>query len=108
MLSSEKVFDMVPVMVDIFDKLDFDNYRKKLTEQSKIEKWDTDKTGMKAFAYILKNSAKVKDEFFQIVAISEDKDIEEVKKQSFGKTINSIKEIFSDKEAIDFFKEAMQ
>ena len=109
MINSEKVFDMLPIVVDLYDKLDLDGYRKDIIEKSKGKK-DINKEmlGIDMFKHILKNSAKVKQEVFEIVAIFEDKTIEEVKAQSPAKTINTIKDIFQDKETNDFLKQAMQ
>ncbi len=112
MINSEKAFDMLPSVVDIYDKLNIDDYRKKMTEQYKKDKekgimvTQMD-AGIDLFKYVLRNSSKVKDDFFEIVSIMDEKSIEEVKKQPFSKTITAIKEIFTDKEAIDFFKQAM-
>lgn len=109
MITTNQVFDMLPMVVDLYDKLDLDGYRKKLSEENKGKKDVTaEGLGIDVFKYILKNSGKVKEEFFEIVSIFEDKTIEEVKAQSFGKTINSMKEIFTDKETTELFKSAIQ
>lgn len=108
MITSEKVFDMLPTVVTLYDKLDIDSYRKKLAKENIKKKLDSNDLGIEIFKYVLKNSSKVKEDFFEIVAIFDDKTVEEVKLQSFGKTINSIKEIFSDKETVGFFKDAIQ
>jgi len=109
MFSTEKAFDMLPSVVVMYDKLDLDKYRKELTEKSKGKKdVDTNAIGIDLFKHVLKNSAKVKDEVFEIVSVFEEKTVEEVKAQSFMKTLNTIKEIFSDAEATDFLKQAMQ
>lgn len=110
MISTEKVFDMLPSVVDIYDKLDIDGYRKKIAKEQKNKKKEMDATtlGMDLFKYILKNSRNIKEECFEIVSIFDEKPITEIKAQSFLTTLNSIKEIFKDKEAVDFFKSAMQ
>ena len=64
--------------------------------------------GINLFKFVLKNSAKVKNEVFEIVAVFEEKTIEEIKEQNFMVTINSFKTIFADKDAVSFFKEAMR
>ncbi|HBV88316.1 MAG TPA: hypothetical protein DEF42_17125 [Desulfosporosinus sp.] len=108
MISTEKVFDMLPIVVDLYDKLDLDSYRKDIIEKNKDNKnVNKEMLGIDWFKYILKNSAKVKEEVFEIVSIFEDKPVEEVKAQSFGKTINTIKEIITDKETMSFFKQAV-
>lgn len=108
MLSSDKVFDMLPVVVVLYDKLDLDTYRKKLAKENEEKKLDSNDLGIEIFKYVLKNSSKVKEDFFEIVSIFEDKTIEQVKKQSFAKTVSAIKIIFTDKEATSFFKQAIQ
>lgn len=108
MLTTEKVFDMLPSVVDIYEKLDLDSYRAKLIKENTGKKVDKNQLGIDAFKYVLKNSSKVKDEFFQIVAVFQEKTVEEVKAQSFVQTVNTIKDIFSNKDAVDFFKQAVQ
>jgi len=107
MFNSEKAFDMLPSVVDLYDKLDLDSYRKKIAAKGKDET-DKEALGIDLFKYIIKNSGKIKEEVFEIVSIFEGKSVQEVKEQSFIKTINTVKEIFSNKETTDFFKSAMQ
>lgn len=108
MINSEKAFDMLPYVVDIYEKIDLDGYRKKVVKESKGKEVDLMTIGIDLFKFIMKNSGKIKTEFFSIVAIADDKDVEEVKNQSLVKTMTRIKEIFADKELVDFFKSAMQ
>lgn len=108
MLTSDKALDMLPIFVDIYDKLDMDTYRKKAAEENKGKELDQMGIGIDGFKFILRNSAKVKGEILEIVAAFEGKTVEEVKKQNFLITIKSFKEVFSDKEAIGFFKDAVR
>jgi len=108
MVNTEKVFDMLPVVVELYDKLNLDEYRKKLQKENKVKKINSNDLGIEIFKHILKNSSKVKDNFFEIVAIFEEKTVDEIKAQSFAKTINTIKDIFTDKEMTGFFKQAIQ
>lgn len=110
MINSEKAFDMLPYVVDIYDKLDLDGYRKEITKKNREREKEADvmDIGIDVFKFILKNSGKVKEEFFNIIAIADDKEIEEVKNQSLAKTLSDIKRVFGDKELLDFFKSAMQ
>lgn len=107
MISTEKIFDMLPNVVDIWDKLDIDGYRKKIAGENKGKKVDSEAIGINLIKYILVNTPKVKGEVFSMVAIFEDKTVEEVKAQNFGKTIKTVKDIFQDKELMDFFKQAV-
>ncbi|CAK7001925.1 hypothetical protein [Tissierella sp.] len=110
MLSTEKAFEILPYISDIYEKLDFREFIKKYQENKKEDDAERRQiiAGLDIFAFIMKQSGKVKDEFFNIVAIAEDKDIEEIKKQSFAKTLKTIKDLFTDKDLSDFFKTAMQ
>lgn len=107
-IESEKVIDMLPFVVDIYEKLDFDKFRKDLKKKyAAKKKIDYLDPVIDSGKYILKNAPKVKDEIFSIVSIVEERSLEEVKNQSFFKTLNTLKEIFTDKDLMDFFKGAM-
>lgn len=107
-IESEKVIDMLPHVVDIYEKLKFDEFRKDLKKKyAPKKKYDYLDPVIDSGKYILRNAPKVKDEVFTIVSIVEDRPLEDVKKQSFFKTLNTCKEIFQDKDLMDFFKGAM-
>ena len=109
MISTEKIFDMLPSVVVLYEKLGIDGYRKRIAEENKGKKnINNEVIGINLLMYIMKNSVKVKEEVFEIVSIFEGKTVEEVKVQSFTKTLNTLKEIFSDTETTDFLKHAMQ
>ncbi|WP_163583282.1 hypothetical protein [Gracilibacillus saliphilus] len=108
-LSNDQVFDMIPYAVDIYEKLDFDGYRKQIQEKAKSKKKagkniDPMDVGIDAVKYILKNSKEVKQEIFELIAIAENKTAEEIRSQSFIKTISTFKAIFTNKELVSFFK----
>lgn len=108
-INSEQAFDMLPYVADIYEKTRFDEYRKNLQERYKGKKnVDGLDPAIDATKYILKNSGKVKHEFFSIVAIAENRKVTEVKEQSYIKTVQAIKKIFSDPELVGFFKEYTQ
>lgn len=113
MISSEKAFDMLPYVADIYEKLNLDAFindntvkasGKNKKEMDKLQK----QLGMKMIMYIIKNSSKIKDEVFNIVAIFNNISPEEAKQQNFLTTLQEFKCIFSNKELSDFFKQAMQ
>ena len=108
MISTSKAFDMLPSVVDLYDKLEIETYRKKMAEKNKGKKLDQTTEGIDLFKFVLKNSGKVKNEVFEIVAVFEEKPVEEVRAQNFMITINSFKAIFSDKEAVGFFTQAIR
>ena len=108
-VTTEKAFDMLPSVAVLYDKLDIDNYRKKLVEKNKGKKdVDAQSVGIELFKYILKYSGKVKEEVFEIVATFEEKTVEEVKAQSPARTFVVLKELFQDEETMDFLKQAMK
>jgi len=106
MISTEKAFDMLPVVVDLYDKLNIDEYREEIKGETEGQSKTT--AGINLIKYILKNSKLVKEEVFEVVAIFNEQEIEEVRKQSFMLTINTFKAIFMDKETTDFLTQAMQ
>lgn len=109
MLSTEKAFEILPYISDIYEKIDVAEFIKeykikkgKNTEQNQVI------AGLDLFSFIFKQSNKVKNEIYNIVAIIEDKKAEEVKEQPFTKTLSTIKQLFTDKEIVGFFKQAME
>lgn len=108
-LSTEKVFDMLPMVTELYDKLDIDTYSKEIKEKNKGKKdIDVNILGIDLFKYILKNSQKIKQEVFEIVSIMDGKSIEEVKTQDIFVTFNTFKELFSNKEVMSFFEQAVR
>lgn len=110
MLSTEKAFEILPYISDIYEKIDLSEFIKKYQENKKEEDVANRQiiAGLDLFSFMMKQSGKVKEEFFNIVSIVEEKEIEEVKEQPFAKTLKTIKDLFTDKELSDFFKTAMQ
>lgn len=108
MVTTNQAFDMLPTVVTMYDKLDIDGYRKKLKAESKGKKdVSASVIGVDLFKYILKSSGKIKEEVFEIVSIAEDMTIEAVKAQDFTKTIKTMREIFTDKDTTELFKQAI-
>jgi len=96
---------MLPHVGEMFEKLDIQNFVKEYRQKKES---DSIVAALDLIKFIMKNSQKVKEEVFSIVAIAEDKDLEEVRIQSLATTLKTLQQIFSDKELIDFFKQAMQ
>lgn len=112
-INSEQAFDMLPYVEAIYEKVDFEGYRKQLAKNQKGKKEDDNDSkeisfAIDGFRHVLRNSRKVKAEFFAIVSIADSITIDQAKKQSYVKTIKTIKSIFGDPELVDFFKQAMQ
>lgn len=97
-MTSEKMFDILPIVVEIYEELNIDGFRKTLPENT-----NSKDAGIKAFKYMLKNSSKVKQQVFEVVAVLADQTIEEVRAQNFFKTINTLKQLFESQEVQDFF-----
>lgn len=108
MINTDKALDILPYVADIYDKLEMQEYIEKMKKEYKKNPVSKTEAGLNLFKYIFKNSTKIKDEIFNIVAIIEEKEVEDIKKQSLALTMASLKEIFTDKEFTDFFKTAMQ
>lgn len=107
-ISTEKAFDMLPIVTVMYDKLKIDEFIKALTKENKNKIVTNTALGINLFKYILTNSKKVKQEVFEIVSVMEEATVEEIKEQSFAKTINTLKEVFTDNEATEFFKSAIK
>jgi len=106
--STEQAFDMLPHAADIYTKLNVKEYLKNnVFEVKKGEDPEVSKkvAGAELISYILKNSPKAKEAFFELVAIFESKTVEEVKAQSLVKTMASVKAIAKNEELMDFFKQ---
>ncbi|MDR7870306.1 MAG: hypothetical protein RIN55_05570 [Tissierellaceae bacterium] len=111
MLSTEKAFEILPYISDIYEKIDVKDFVKKYKEKSKdIEGNEENQiiAGLDLFSYLFKQSGKITDELFSILSVIEDKKVEEIKKQPLKVTLGRIKEIFTDEDLVDFFKGAMQ
>lgn len=108
--STEQAFDMLPHAADIYTNLNIKEYlannvfKAEEGEDSEVAK---KVAGANLIAYILKNSPKAKDAFFELVSIFESKSVEEVKSQSLVKTMASVKAIIKNKELMDFFNQSV-
>lgn len=107
-ISTEKALDLLPYVADIYEKLDMENYIEKSRKKYEKKKVSQVVAGVDVFKYIFRNVSKIKDEVFIIVATFEDKTKEEVRTQSLGITLSSLKQIFEDEELMGFFKSAIQ
>ena len=108
MLSTDKTFDILPHIVDVYEKLDLYKYyeeKRKEYKKNPVTQWQA---GEELFKFIFKNAVKVKTEIFNIAAIVSEKPVEEIAKQNIVKTVMDLKELFVDKETMDFFKQAVQ
>ena len=111
-ISTEKVFDMLPHVVVVIDKLDMKGYilnNKELinTKDKESAQKIVEAKGFDFVIHILKNTGKVKEEVFEILSIVHEMPIEAVKAMPFGHTVKYLKELLQDTELMSFFKSAM-
>ena len=111
-ISTEKVFDILPFAVDMVEKLDMKGYI--LKNKEILDAKDKDAVGEVAegkgfdfVMHILKNIGKIKTEVFETLAVVHDKSADEIKAQPFRVTAMQLKELLQDKELMGFFKSAM-
>lgn len=106
MITTDKALDLVPYMVDIYDKLDNDLLDKTVRKGSNTE------VGKKVFVTILKNINKFKAEIYGMVAVVTDTTPDEVSKQNIVKTLKVFRDIytdiFQDPDMSDFFGSAVR
>jgi hypothetical protein len=103
-LTTEKILDILPSVVDIMEKLKL----KKFSNNKALQKMNEQQVGYELFKLVAKNTPKIKTELFTIISIVEEKTVEEVAKSSPAETLNTIKELMGDKEVMAFFKGAME
>lgn len=107
-ITTEQAFDMLPMVVSIYDKLEFKKYTEEVRAKNKNKKnVDATAVGLDIFMYIIRNCQKVKEEIFEIVSVIDHKTVEEVKNQNILITFQSFKRIFENEQLKDFFKQAM-
>jgi tRNA nucleotidyltransferase/poly(A) polymerase len=111
-MNTDKAFDMLPYVVDIYEKLNIKAFikanTKKVTGASKVEIEQMQKeAGENMIKFVVKNLPKIKREVYQILSIHTGQSIDEIKAQPPTNTIKSIFEMLGDKELTDFFKSAV-
>jgi len=97
MIETDKALDIFPVLGNIIEKLDI----KELGTDGK-------KAGTKIFKTVLTKVPAIKKELYEIVNIISGTGTEEIKKQSFGKTITAFKQVTDDPDLMDFIKQAFK
>lgn len=95
-MNTETGLKLLPILGNIAEKLDLDKYR--------VKSNNPEAAGKKFIIDIMKNSSKIQYEIIQAVSILENRSQEEIKKQSFFKTLASFKSIFDNEEFKIFFK----
>lgn len=100
-MNAEKLFDMLPCFGEIIDKLGLEDMVKNAPK-------DMYQAGTKLIKEIMKNSRKVKAEFFEMIAIYKEMTTDEAKKLQPAEVIEAIQEIFKEAGVGDFFKSAIR
>lgn len=114
MINTEQAIDMLPYFVDMYDKVQLKEMRVKITKEVTKKHKDIEPTelqgilGESMIKELIKELPKCKNEVLAIVGIASGKDIEEVREQSFAKTLVVFTQILKDKEMMEFFTMAMQ
>ena len=108
-VTSEQVYDILPTVVTIYNKIGVKEYRNKLAKENKGKK-DIDGTGLAIdlFMFVLGKSKDIKEELFEVIATCEGLTIEESKLLPPGKMIAALKGLFTDKEAVELLTLAVK
>ncbi|WP_335871965.1 hypothetical protein [Bacillus sp. 2205SS5-2] len=105
---SEQIFDMLPYAVEIYEKVDLDSYAEKLKKKYKNKKVSQDKIFWEVLMHILKNSQKVKDDFFSVLAIAQGITLNEAKKKPIKESFETFKAIIEDNDLMGFLKASVE
>jgi len=113
MLTTEKAFDALPHVVDIFEKLElegqFDKAREAAMKGKAKKSEDRQRElGLSILMHVVKNSNKCKDSFFGLLAVVCECSVEEAKQKPPSETIAALKAVIGDNELMGFFKRAVQ
>ena len=114
MITTERAFDVLPDIVDMYEKMGLKEYSKKITGEYK-KKYPQDsilahqqEIGREVVFYIVRNSQKAKNEFFRVVSVLSGVTEAEAKEQSLSQTLKVFNELLNDNELMDFFSSAMK
>jgi hypothetical protein len=99
MLTVEKAIDIIPYLVEISEKVGIADFKKMINIDDKEE------TGIKMFLNMGKNIKKCRIEIYHVLALVEEKSINEVSQMNIFKVMKTFKEIFKDEELKVFFSE---
>lgn len=99
-MNAEQALEILPLVSTIIEKTQMIDYATKFKKVGQKE-------GIKIINHMVAHSKSCKEELFEVVATIKGKTIEEVKKQSVIELFNDLKEIFAEKDVLDFFKQAM-
>ena len=114
MITTEKVFDILPDIIDMYEKIGLKDYNRKLATEYRKKYPDKpisdyqEEIGRDVIFYIIKNSKRAKNEFFKVISVLADVTEEEAKKQSLSQTLKIFNELLKDDELMDFFTTAMR
>jgi len=111
MITTEKAFDLLPYVADIFEKLELESVLDEKRKQAQKKQGKTEEKqrelGLSLIMHIVKNSQKCKGSFFPMLAILCDCTEEEAKQKPVPETITALRELLMDEELMGFFKSAV-
>ena len=111
MITTEKAFDLLPYVADIFDQLDLEKVLDEKRAEAKKQKGTAEERqkalGLSMIMHIIKNTDKCKKSFFPMISILCDCTEEEAKQKPISETIAALKSLFADEELMGFFKSAV-
>ena len=111
-ISTDQALDMLPAVVDIYEKLELEAFIKDSRKRFKVDPdQEPEDVYIEAVSHlaktVLRNTPLIKEEVSEVVAIAEGSTVDEVKERHFAKTIKTFMEIFKDEEIMELFKSAM-
>lgn len=114
MLTTEKAFDMLPYAVAILEKLDLQTEGRRLAEKQRAANPDQSvgvlqrDVGAALILHVVRNSGKVKDEFFALLGVATGTDAKTAKTRPLTESLQVLQEVFLDTELMGFFTAAVQ
>ena len=114
MLSTENGLELLPLIGEIYEKLEIKEYMKKesqkavakfkgLSKEEMANKIGLDVLLDTVFILIFKNAKLIKEEIFEIVSIVQEVEIEVVRKQGLIKSILVLKTLLNDEDIKQLF-----
>lgn len=104
-IAIDKIIEIVPIIRGLRPKIQKDEEFAKFMSDYKSKEKETDNLDF-AMALIMVLLKNYKNEVFDILSIICDKTVDEIKAQSIGATINSIKVLLQDEDFKSFFQNA--
>lgn len=104
-IAIEKLINVAPIIADLRPKLKGDEKFKAFIEEYKKNDGNVDNVDF-LLRFLPLISKSCEKEIYEILSIFCDKSVDEIKAQSFGKTIGVVKELLTDEDVRSFFIDA--